>query len=256
MTRAAIFSLFIALIAAIAPAAAFKMTPIVLIFATAGRDSTRAIILENQSGAPEAIELAMHRRRMSPDGEDLLEPAEEDFIITPAQVILMPNQQQTVRIQWLGGALEKERAYRLIAEQLPIDIGAEAGEGGQVRFLVRYVASLYVAPADAAPEIEITQAAIEDAEDGLTLAFTVQNSGDAHVALSDLSLAAYRGAEAEAEAAETAPLLALSNAEIGELSGSVILAEHARRFRISLAEGVAADIAPGPVRLVMDYGAR
>lgn len=244
-TRSIRFLILCAAVIAAAPAVAFKMSPIVLYFSPAGRDATRSILLENQSDAPEAIELAIHARDMTLDGDDALTPAEDDFIVTPQQLILMPGQQQTVRVQWLGGAVEKERAYRLVAEQLPIDIGDAEHEGGRVRFLVRYVASLYVAPDGARPSVSVADASIARSESGGVLTFTVTNSGAAHAALSDLVVNVFRDKGDE-------PIVTLGADELGEISGAIVLAERSRRFVIPLA----ADIPAGPARVTLDYGAR
>lgn len=240
-----LFGILALALSAAAPAVAFKMTPIVLYFKSAGRDAARAITLENPSNEPEAIELSVHAREMSLDGEDVLTPAEDDFIVTPSQIILMPGQQQTVRVQWLGGSVEKERAFRLVAEQLPIDMSESDAQGGRVRFLVRYVASLYVAPDNAAPAVAVADAEIARTEAGKALAFTVENSGASHAALSDLALTVFTSAD------ET-PLLSLGAAEVGDVSGAIVLAEHARRFVIPVAD----DAPTGPVRVALDYGAR
>lgn len=236
-----------ALMLAGGPAAAFKMTPIEIRFDPAGAGASQTILLENQTQAPAAVELTTHKRDMSPDGDDILQADEDSFLVVPSQIILMPGQQQVVRVQWLGGPVGREAAYRLIAEQLPVDLDTDSGSGGRMRLLVRYIASLYVTPKGATPEIAIRDARIERGQAHMSeLRFKIANAGNAHVGLSDLTITV------RPDGPGTKPALRLPPPDLDGVTGAVVLANRDRNFRIPLPKA----LPPGPAHVDLDYTAR
>ena len=232
--------LAVALSAAVAlPAAAFKLTPIEMEFAPSGRGATQTFIIENPGAAPEAIELRTFTRDMDAMGEDVLVEDIDNFVVFPAQVILQPGQEQAIRVQWIGDpAPTQELAYRLIAEQLPIDLGEAQEEGGQMKLLVRYIASLYVVPDGARPEIALVSAG--PAADGAGLELVFENSGTAHALLSDLVLTIRGGGDE----------VVLGKDQLETVSGQNVLAGHTRHFVLPWPAGIAA----GPVEVDFTYG--
>ena len=183
--RAAMFTRqFRALLAAlmlshVGSAAAFKLTPIEAEFA-AGRQAVQTFKIENPGTQPVAIEITVHQRAMALDGSDQLTPAPDDFTVFPNQIVLQPGQTQSVRVQWQGQDVPAtEKAYRLQAEQLPIDIGSDATERSGLRLMVKYMASLYVRPTDPAA---LLSASISTADrEGQKVAIVrLRNDGNAH----------------------------------------------------------------------------
>ena len=57
------------------------------------------------------------------DGIETNQDANDDFIVYPPQLIVPPGTQQVIRVTWIGEPEPPiELAYRLIAEQLPINL--------------------------------------------------------------------------------------------------------------------------------------
>lgn len=221
------------------PAQAFKLTPIEMEFAPSGRGATQTFMLENPNAAPEAIEIRMWQRDMDAMGEDILVEDIDNFVVFPAQIILQPGQEQAVRVQWIGDpAPAGELPYRLIAEQLPIDLGEVQAEGGQMKLLVRYIASLYVVPDGAKPDVALQSAGPAADGSGLELVFT--NTGNAHALLTDLTLT-ISGGGAQA---------VLTRDDLETVAGQNLLAGHSRSFVIPWPPG----IAPGPVEVEFSFG--
>jgi fimbrial chaperone protein len=165
-------------LAAAAPAYAFKLTPIEAEFGPA-RLAVQTFKLENGGTSPAAIELTVHRRDMAIDGSDVLTSASEDFNIFPDQIVLQPGETQSVRVQWTGSEQPAaEMAYRLMAEQLPIDLGESAERSG-LRLMVKYLAALYVRPADPAARIT-AELSVEEADDARFALVRLKNDGNAH----------------------------------------------------------------------------
>ena len=228
-------------------AAAFMLSPVEMTVDPAGSRTSFPVVLDNPSPTPAAIEITVHTRAMSPEGRDVLTADENDFLVMPPQVTLMPGQRQVVRLQWFGGARDRETAYRLIAEQLPAGPGAGASEDGRTRLLVRYVASLYVRPEGAAPDVAARDGRVAVGPDGACrLTFTAVNRGTAHAALRDLTIRTAGAADLE-----------IGPERLAGVTGSVILAGGSRRFAVPLAgrcDGPAA--ATGPVTVALSYGVR
>jgi len=230
------------------PAGAFKLVPIEAELEPSGRGATHTFRLENDAQEPAAIEIRVLSRSMDASGREVLEDAEDLFTIFPLQAVVMPGKTQALRVQWIGDAKpERELAFRLVAEQLPIDIGQAPQQGGQMRLLVRYVASLYVVPPGAAPDIGTDGATVRQGERGPELEVVVKNAGTAHAILRDATL------RVEGRTPAGAPLvLDLATAQLGGLAGENVLAGASRRFVVPLPQ----PLAPGPVSVALDANLR
>ncbi|WP_207476684.1 fimbrial biogenesis chaperone [Arenibaculum pallidiluteum] len=206
------------LLAGIPAAQAFRLVPIEIEFAPSGRGATQIVRVENDRSDPAAIEIRMMGREMTADGEDRLTPADDSFVVHPAQIVLMPGQGQSVRVQWAGpSAPDRELPFRLVAEQLPVDLGAAPPQGGQVRLLVRYVASVYVAPQGARPDVQVARA---NSAPGGMLELVLVNRGTAHRILREPVLTVSGGGRS----------VTLQGEALKGLGGENILAGVERRF--------------------------
>lgn len=207
---------------------AVTLTPIEMDFTPTGRGVTQVFRMENTTAEAAAVEISIKSRSMKEDGTDILKDAEDDFTIQPAQLVLQPGQVQSIRVQWLGKEVpRRELAYRLIAEQLPIDIGAQAPQGGRVRLLVTYVASVYVVPAGAQAQLAIAGAEFRP-ENGGRLRVTVENRGTARRILKDIRL----------RLAGAFGTLVLDDAGLKGMSGENVLGGHRRTFDLAAPRGL------------------
>lgn len=204
-----------------APAAAFRLIPIEMEFEPSGRGATQIFRVENDTQLPIAIEVHITGRKMGPDGEDLPSEPSDDWIIFPEQIVLEPNQSQSVRVQWTGTATpDRELAYRLIAEQLDVDIGQTPTEGGKVKLLVQYKASIYVTPPGVKPQINVVSAGPRQLVDGTVMEVQIRNDGTAHKILKDPSLTVSAGGKSVTIPAE----------RLGGLAGENVLPGVTRGF--------------------------
>jgi len=170
------------LLAWVTQASAFQLSPIEAEFA-AGRQAVQLFKLENEGAETVAIEISVHRRDMATDGTDQLTAAPDDFVIYPDQILLAPGTSQSVRVQWTGETVpDRELAYRLVAEQLAIDLDSSQPGRSGLRLMVKYLASLYVRPASPAAVLSANVRLAAD-EDEPALILSVANSGNAHAIL-------------------------------------------------------------------------
>lgn len=156
--------------AVLAPrASAYDLQPIVIQLAPSGAGSSGTVVITNSHDEPIAIEVRAYRRSQNPDGTDERTPENENIIITPPQMVVAPGASQAVRLRWIGDSNpERELAFRIVTEQLPIALGPrQTGEAmANLSLAYRYEAALYVVSPGATPAARITRAAPIEAEDG------------------------------------------------------------------------------------------
>ena len=212
------------LVAPALPAHAFRLVPIEMELEPSGRGATQIFRVENDNKEPVAIEVKVVPRIMGMDGLDQeSEQDTENFVVFPEQIILQPGENQSIRVQWVGSASpDRELPFRLIAEQLPIDIGKPAPQGGQVRLLVKYVASLYVVPPGVQPAVTVVSAQHRTLEEGPALEVVLRNDGKARQVLREPTLTVQAGSST----------LTLTRDQLGGLAGENLLAGTTRRFLV------------------------
>ena len=139
--------------------AAFTFSPISQEFSTEGKNSSHIFTIKNDSLSERiAVKVSVFKRLMDEEGNESLEPCPGDFLIYPAQSLLNPGDSRSVRIKWQGGPVgRREKAYRIIAEQLPVDFREDElrDDGGGIRFTFRYEGSLYVLTPGAEPDVKL-----------------------------------------------------------------------------------------------------
>jgi len=222
-------------------ALALRFGPFIEYFAPYGSESKKIYQAENETDAPMAVQISLKRREMALDGSETLSDAEEDFVVFPPQFVLGPGQVRSIRVQWLGDPQpEVELAYRIIAEQLPVDFRPQ--DGSNIQFLVRYVGSLYIVPPGAQSDVALVEAeAVRDGAGLRRLALTLDNRGNTHVRLRnpELSVASKR----DSTRGE------LTGEALKELRGENLLAKSRRRFLLPWPE----EVTFGPIDVEFDF---
>ncbi len=168
----------------VVPSAAFAFTfgPSQLELSPNESQPTRTFTAENPGDQRIAIQLSVHSRFVNEDGEEQL-PATSDFTIFPHQLILKPKESRVVRITYVGPKkLIREVAYRVVAEQMPVDLKAkEIQAGARLKFLIKYQTSVYVRPEGAKPQLKVESVrALEKEGKDRELELVVMNDGLAH----------------------------------------------------------------------------
>jgi fimbrial chaperone protein len=221
---------------------AFKLVPILMEFEPAGRGANRAFRLENDSNSTVAIEVSMLTREVNLDGVESNEPAEDEFLVYPPQVLLGPKQTQTVRVRWLGDPNpEKELAYRIVAEQLPVNLESEQRSGARINVLIRYIGSVYIAPKGAKADVVLESAVSKTnaaGEAGIELIF--HNRGTARAMLQELRLTIQAGDNR----------IELEGDALPQVTGPNLLAGERRRYALPWPEGLPNE---GPLRVTFDF---
>lgn len=144
--------------------------------------------VENNTGGKIAVEFSVAHRHLDENGREERPPA-EGFQIYPEQLSLEPGQKRAVRVTWTGEKVpESELAYRFVASQLPVEFtedGAKRDRSVSIKFLVEYVASLYLNPPRTKPKMKVVRHQVS--KDG-RLEVLVANEGTRHLLLEKLEL--------------------------------------------------------------------
>jgi fimbrial chaperone protein len=132
--------------------------------------------LENDSDEKLGIELTVKERIMDQNGVETL-PDAKDIVVFPPQVIIPPKDKRAVRVSYSGsGELKNEKAYRVIAEQLPVKVDEKTKRRSGIQMLMKYLAALYVTPKDAESKIAVDGVKSE----GKNILITISNKGNKH----------------------------------------------------------------------------
>lgn len=183
-----------------AQALAYTVEPSVLRLGVSGGDSSAFLRLANRTAKPTAIEIVINEFDRDLDGRGVIgREADDDFIVYPAQVILMPGDETSVQVRWIGEAVSNvERAFALTTREVLIprkdqeqtQTGEGAGDGVRinVNVLTNYDVRIYVTPRGAKPKVTVEATSVRAQSEGNQLALTLANQGTAHHPLRDLSL--------------------------------------------------------------------
>lgn len=182
-------------------AAAFRVDPMVVNVALQGPRASATYTVENNTAAKIAVEFSVRKRLLDENGKEERPPA-EGFLVYPEQMSLEPGQKRAVRVTWQGEKLpEKELPFRFVASQLPVEFAeGQAKEARKVnlKFLIEYVASLYLNPPRTKPKMKVAKSQLKDGK----LEVLVANEGTAHFLLERLELSAKAGGKTFQASAE------------------------------------------------------
>lgn len=229
----ALLPLFL-IVLGVQPAWAFKLLPISRTFAPSGSGATQSYEVVNDSNEKLAVTVSIVQRNVDVTGKETYQEADDDFLVYPPQILLDPGKQQTLKVTWVGEPQpQKELAYRIIAEQLPIELEKPPENVtkpvGQVKVLMRYLGSVYVRPANVQSDVILETIEPQDGTNSAKeLGLTFYNKGTAHAVLKDLELHLDAGGKK----------ITLKPEELEEISGTNILAGTKRRLVIPWPEGL------------------
>ena len=149
------------------------------------KTNSTLFFLENDSDQPIAVMTTLLKREMNIEGVETNKPILDELTIYPSQLIIPANEKRSVKVTWVGKSTpDTEQAYRLVAEQLPIELNKEKKKKASIKVLLRYVAALYVEPEKLSSEVSLKKLEVDDKN----VSFLVTNKGKKHQVLSNLKL--------------------------------------------------------------------
>lgn len=145
------------------------------------KQKSAQFLLENDSPEKLAIDLSVKNRIMDENGKENLTDTKE-VTVFPPQLIIPPREKRTIRVSWHGtNEIKTEKAYRVIAEQLPLKVDDKTKKKSGIQMLMKYMAAFYVTPKDAQSELSVANAKIQNGQ----LEILIKNSGSKHQILSN-----------------------------------------------------------------------
>lgn len=167
------------------PSFAFKFSPMSSTINFKANENTTLFYLENDSDLPVAIQVSITSRDVDTKGIEKNTVVKDDFTFYPAQIIIPPNEKRSVKVSYMGQEKpKKEIAYRLIAEQLPIDLEKTKKNKKNIKVLLRYIAALYLSHEELQSEIALKTLTL----DNKNIYLTLENKGNKHQVLSNLNI--------------------------------------------------------------------
>lgn len=167
-----------------AKANAFGFSPFKMELAPEGENASQVFEITNDEDYAQAVQVGVQRWQQDKEGGESNAPADDVLAVYPRQFILKPKSVQMVRVRWMGPKdIASEQAFRVVAEQLPVNFDVDPRAKKAIRFLVTYRAALYVRPQDARHDIVVEN--IEPAAGPDQLELTLVNKGNAHVLMKE-----------------------------------------------------------------------
>lgn len=207
-----LFSFFISL-----NSYAFKFSPMSTSIGIKDKKNSTLFYLENDSDQPIAVTASLFKREMNREGVEVHQKIDGELAIYPSQLIIPPSEKRSVKVTWVGKTVpDKELAYRLVAEQLPIELDKNKKKKASIKVLLRYVAALYVEAEEYGSEVAVKNLEVDDKN----VSFVVSNTGKKHQVLANLSMKISGKKE-----------LQLTSDDLKGMSGENILAQSERVFR-------------------------
>jgi fimbrial chaperone protein len=201
---------------------AFRFSPMSATMNLDQKENRLIFNLENESQSPVAIELSLKKRVMNLDGTEEHPALDENsgLSVYPEQLIIPPGQRRSVRVSFSGQAPKSEMAYRLIAEQLPIELEEKDRPVSGIKMLMRYIAAIYIDPGKMKPDVY----PLSFKKDDGNLVLTFENKGNKHQLLQNIEISFIK---------EGTTTLTLEEEELVGLMGENILAHTKREFVLS-----------------------
>ena len=156
-----------------------------------GRGSSATFTVSNSGKDPIAVRLRMLTREVAEDGTEERRAVDKSyFSLFPASVVLEGGQARAVRLSWRGSAQpDRELAFRILAEQVPVDFAETRGEGStsqvNIEILLRYLGAVYVKSSEVTPNIT---SRVERTDEPSRAKIILENAGTGHAILQNLAV--------------------------------------------------------------------
>jgi len=123
---------------------AARVSPMIVDLEPSGNGSVARVELTNDAQRDIPFEVRVMHGEISEAGELTLTPADDDFLVFPAQAIVQSNTQQVFRLQYVGDPdLSRSDIYYMSIQQVPVQI--EPAQS-QVQVVVNYNVLVNVVP--------------------------------------------------------------------------------------------------------------
>jgi fimbrial chaperone protein len=201
---------------------AFKFSPMSITINPSSGERSTVAYLENDSSSPIAIQITLARREMDVNGNETYPEANDELQAYPSQMIIPPYEKKSVKVTYTGKEIgEVEKAFRIISEQLPIEVDKKVKKKTNVKILLKYIAALYVENGKTEANVKLNAWRIQNKE----IELSIKNDGNKHQVLTNLSIVFSKDGE---------KIIIIEPKDLKNISGENILAKSERIFKIPL----------------------
>ena len=182
--RAGLAAMF--LLGSIAAVHSFTFEPMTISFDPSGPGTVRTFRLKNDSKERIAVRVTILSRKNEVDGSEVNAAVPDGaFVVFPSRFVLEPDATRSLKVQWKGGDPgNREAAYRIIAEQVPVEFQARQGSG--ISILLKYVGALYIRPPRASgSDVKVVSAIGAEKKGKRGISLRLRNNGGIHAVLTD-----------------------------------------------------------------------
>ena len=149
---------------------AYEVTPMRVFLQPDRGQNSATITINNIREEDLPVEIQVFRRLIAADGEQVFEPADEEFITFPPQVQIPAGQSQAIRFQYIGDLGEVAEAFVVQVTEVPVN----KLEGTGIQFTYNFGVAVYVQPPRARARLVAGEAVAADGN----LRFKVTNNGN------------------------------------------------------------------------------
>lgn len=201
---------------------AYQVTPMYQLLDMAGRNSQASYQLTNEAKSDVFVEVKAYKVTFDEkSNEEILVPAEDEFLVLPPQARVASNKTQRFRIRYLGeDALKSTQIYRVVFEQLQTQDNEFTNSN--VEFLFNFSTIAFISPLDCQQE------AVNAKINNKTL--TLSNDGNCVVDLSRVSFSLYENKKSKVVRWQEIKNDTMSNYLIPSISKEVQLSFEGNKF--------------------------
>lgn len=165
-----------------APTVAIDVQPVVNVIDLPQDARGVSLAISNPRNVDLPVIFDIVEREIAPDGSETQTPADDEFVIFPAQALLKPGQTQSVRVQYVGDTPTASRSFTLFTTE--VSVSNDQVTTSSVQRILRIGASVHVAPAGTTPLPQLVSAVSE----GTGVRVTIQNAGTRFLYMDNVSL--------------------------------------------------------------------
>ncbi|MDV5170401.1 fimbria/pilus periplasmic chaperone [Photobacterium rosenbergii] len=119
------------------PAYGYQVQPMLQELDVAGRGSYGDYLVFNHNNNEVTLEISIFQISFNDEYEEVLIPADDDFLILPPQTVIQPQASQTFRLRYIPNEnLTTSTAYRVVFDQVPLDVDED--DQSLVQFMMRF----------------------------------------------------------------------------------------------------------------------
>ena len=126
---------------------AFKFSPMSITINPSSGEKSTVAYLENDSSSPIAIQITLANRVMDSNGNETYPEVVDELQVYPSQMIIPPYEKKSIKVTYTGKDIgEIEKAFRIISEQLPIEVDKKEKKKTNIKNRVLLHIQLFVSP--------------------------------------------------------------------------------------------------------------